>query len=335
MRPFLEITDNARPTFATQWRFGQHCPLRALPFRSRRARGLARFLMLNGLRVDSWRHSNLVWLVLLVAGCRQVAIDGTPLLADPQMTETSVVLDLFFVRLPYGDERINGALWGGVDEQLSPMLRQKLAQQGFRAGICSTHPPETLELLLNEFASAAPAEENITTELVVEPMVRRRHLQLPAGRPAEVIASGFYESLPLLRSTPDGQVSGQTLPKAQAVFSVQAFPQSDGRVRIQLRPEVQYGEPHRQFSQRDTHLILDSKRSSEVLDDLIMEAELSAGEMIVLSCLPNRPGSAGHSFFTEAASDGLIQKMLVVRLSQTQRDSALGMDISTADETAH
>jgi hypothetical protein len=41
--------------------------------------------------------------------------------------------------------------------------------------------------------------------------------------------------------------------------------------------------------------------------------------MLILSSLPNLPGSLGHHFFTE--SDGqLRQKLLILRLAQTQQD---------------
>jgi hypothetical protein len=40
---------------------------------------------------------------------------------------------------------------------------------------------------------------------------------------------------------------------------------------------------------------------------------------MVLSSLPSRPGSLGHYFFTEN-EEHLEQKVLVIRLTQTQHD---------------
>ena len=42
--------------------------------------------------------------------------------------------------------------------------------------------------------------------------------------------------------------------------------------------------------------------------------------MLVLSCLPDRPGSLGHYFFTEGEDNRLKQKVLVLRLCQTQHN---------------
>ena len=41
--------------------------------------------------------------------------------------------------------------------------------------------------------------------------------------------------------------------------------------------------------------------------------------MLIVSSLPNRPGSVGHYFFTENEAR-LEQKLLIVRLAQTQHD---------------
>ena len=42
--------------------------------------------------------------------------------------------------------------------------------------------------------------------------------------------------------------------------------------------------------------------------------------MLVLTCLPDRPGSLGHRFFTHECAGQAEQKLLVIRLSQTQHD---------------
>ena len=66
-------------------------------------------------------------------------------------------------------------------------------------------------------------------------------------------------------------------------------------------------------------LRLEASRPKRVYDDMTITADLSPGAMLVLSSLANRPGSLGHHFFTQ--NDGrLEQKLLVVRLSQTQQD---------------
>ena len=42
--------------------------------------------------------------------------------------------------------------------------------------------------------------------------------------------------------------------------------------------------------------------------------------MLVLTALPDRPGSVGNYFFTDDSSGQPEQKLLLIRLAQTQHD---------------
>jgi len=64
---------------------------------------------------------------------------------------------------------------------------------------------------------------------------------------------------------------------------------------------------------------LDSSRPKRVFEDLAVSATLSPGGILVMSCLSNRSGSLGHHLFTEN-NGRLEQKLLVLRLAQTQHD---------------
>jgi len=64
---------------------------------------------------------------------------------------------------------------------------------------------------------------------------------------------------------------------------------------------------------------LKTARPRRTFDEMGISATLSPGSMLVLGSLANRPGSLGHHFFTEE-TDQLEQKLLLVRLSQTQHD---------------
>ena len=67
-------------------------------------------------------------------------------------------------------------------------------------------------------------------------------------------------------------------------------------------------------------LRLETSRPKKTYDDMTMTADLAPGEMLILSSLSNRPGSLGHQFFTDENNGKLEQKLLIVRLSQTQHD---------------
>ena len=80
---------------------------------------------------------------------------------------------------------------------------------------------------------------------------------------------------------------------------MKSFPQPDGRVRLELVPELHHGQPRQRWIGEQGVLRLDASRPKRTFDDLALSAELAPGAMLVLSSLPNRPGSLGHHFFTE------------------------------------
>ena len=70
---------------------------------------------------------------------------------------------------------------------------------------------------------------------------------------------------------------------------------------------------------------LEADRPKRIFDNLTLTTELTPGGMLLLSSLPNRPGSVGHHFFTEKVDEGRVeQKLLIIRLAQTQHDGLFG-----------
>jgi hypothetical protein len=53
---------------------------------------------------------------------------------------------------------------------------------------------------------------------------------------------------------------------------------------------------------------------------MTIDAPLRPGQMLVLGSLPERRGTLGHHFFTQKTGGRLEQKLVVIRLSQTQHD---------------
>ncbi len=257
-----------------------------------------------------------------MAGC------GTPLhkakspLMPAQMSPDSVVLDIFSVRCPFDDATVNEKLWEEIDEQSLPReLRERLTLNGFRVGFVSGQMPMELSKLLELSDKPAPGGDMAETksdDLTIQPRVMRRHLQLRAGLRGEVVASGIYPELPVFVSEP-GQLCGQTYNDAQGIFAVKSFPQPDGRVRLEVVPEMHHDHPQQRWVSGPGMAYLEASRPKRAFDEMRISADLAPGAMLVLACLPDRQGSLGCQFFTEK-NDSLQQKLLIVRLSQTQHD---------------
>jgi hypothetical protein len=238
------------------------------------------------------------------------------------MSPDSCVLEIFFVRFPFDDPEINAALWQETDEQHFPTeLRQRLLRNGFRAGLIDGQIPVALAQLLELTDRPPPTGESQTAgaaELEDRPRTLIRRLQLRAGRRSEIVTSGIREQLPVLIRQ-SRQLTGETYQQAQALLAAKAFPEGDGRVRLELTPEVHHDTARQQWVSSQGMMRLEMSRPRRVFAEMGITATLSPGSMLVLGSLPNRPGSLGHHFFTEDHGR-LEQKLLVIRLAQTQHD---------------
>jgi len=261
--------------------------------------------------------------VVTAAGCAVIGPQGKSPLTPPQMSPDSMVLEVFFVRFPFGEAEANGPLWDEVDEQHFPAeLRQRLVSNGFRVGVVGGQIPVALSHLLELKDKPVPSGESNSTELAglsAEPRVLRRRLQLRAGRRSEIVASDVYDELPVLICDCDG-LRGKTYRKAQGLLALKAFPERDGRVRLDLVPELHYGQTRQRYVGAQGTLRLEAGRPRRVFDRMAISAALAPGQMLVLGSLVSRPGSLGDHFFTHESAGQPGQKLLVIRLAQTQHD---------------
>ena len=187
------------------------------------------------------------------------------------MSPDSVVLEMFFVRFPFGDPAVNDKLWEAVDEQqFTPELRERLTRNGFRAGLVNGQIPDQLAKLMQLTDKPPPSGEPVSAkidELESQPRVVRRHLQIRAGRRSEIIASTVYAGFARANERA-GPALRPDLPPGQGIFSVRSFLQPDGRVRLQLVPELQHGQPLQRWIGEQGMMRLEASRPKRTFDDL-------------------------------------------------------------------
>ncbi len=268
---------------------------------------------------------------LLAAGaCAPLERRGKSPLSAPQLPFDSAVLDVITLRVPLGDPRL-ADVWTELDEQALPAeLRKRLAVNGFRAGLCGTQLPRVLEHWLYHDQPVAGPEATVA-QLDPNPTVRMRRLQLRAGQPSEILASAVYDELPLLVSA-DGQLGGRPFQQAQCVFQCKLYPGGDGRSRVELLPQVQHGEPRQRYVATEGTIHLQTRRDAEVFVPLAIDCTLSPGDMLVLTSHTERAGSLGYQFFVDRAAASLEQKLLIIRLAQSQNDNRFEMLDRATDE---
>ncbi len=260
--------------------------------------------------------------VLVLPGCATPVLDGQSPLVAPRMSPDSVVLEVFSVRCPIDDPEVNGPMWQQIDEQrLPPDLRRRLARNGLRVGVVGGQVPMALTRLMelkNKPISTGESAKFEMGELECEPAVMRHRLTIRNGGRKEVVVSNVYDQLNVLL-VKSGELCGETYCKAQALFAVTTALQRDGRVRVQLVPELHHDEVRSRFVGNQGMMRLEAGRPREAFSDLAFSVDLAPGSMLLIGSLPERPGSLGHHFLTET-KERLQQKLLVVRLTQTQHD---------------
>ncbi|HVX63761.1 MAG TPA: hypothetical protein VHC19_24275 [Pirellulales bacterium] len=253
------------------------------------------------------------------SGCSQWHSAAKLALPPIQTSPESVALEIVFVQFPFGDREINGPLWTEIDEQeLAPDVRQRLNANGFRAGVVSGQLPASLEKLLKLSEAAPTPMEQTTVDVTTKPKIHGLRKQTRLGDPFKIIAAGEIERLPTLTTlvrNERGEVQGSTYSKVQCHFETRAFAEPDGRIRFELLPQVEHGEPRQQFVQGQTGAYEYAHvPPHEAYEQLRLEAHLSPGQMLVLGGLPGRLGSLGYHYFTEEIAGRLEQKLLLIRL---------------------
>jgi hypothetical protein len=158
--------------------------------------------------------------------------------------------------------------------------------------------------------------------------VKLRLLEIRSGRKGEIISSPVYDRLPLLWREGD-KVKGRDYEKADCRFVMKATRHSDGRVSLDLLPELRYGKSEQKWVASDGVFQLSSAQKKRSFNQVHMKMDLAPGQMLVMTCRPDHPGSVGHYFFTEPTSDeGLAQRMLVIRLANAGADRAFSEIVS-------
>jgi hypothetical protein len=277
-----------------------------------------------------WRLLVVVcWCAPLMAGCHwlEPAPTGKSPLTPMSLSDDGAELEIVLFRFPAGDAELAGSLWNQIDEQGFPAeVRRELAANGLRVGRSGGALPDVLSRRLTAAEDqASPAAT--AARMQGEPPIRRSRLQLHRGRPGKIITSDIYDQISLLLSD-DGQVRGKTYPQAQGLFVVQVDPQPDGRVRVVLTPNLEYGVNRQQWVGEDGVFRLDPGKPKQVFERLKIDTFLAPNQILLLSSLPQRPGSLGHYLFTDPHSGRLEQKLLLIRLAGTKFDDLFAQAVA-------
>jgi hypothetical protein len=237
-----------------------------------------------------------------------------------------VSLDVRFLHASRSDTRLNESLWLQADEQVfSPEIRKRLAAHGFRAGVIGgTLPLELQQLLDMDEAQTIEGDEHVLTEFEARPRVTHRQYSLRSGQKSEIQTSSVVPEMNLLLPT-DGSLQGRTLYQVQGVMSVQVIPEPvRGHVRMSLVPELHFGPATTRWGHDAAGvLVMEPGRDRQGFPDLQLDVTLLPGQMILVSCDPNLPGSLADHMFSDRKTTPRRQTWLLIRIASDLRQENL------------
>jgi hypothetical protein len=274
----------------------------------------------------------------LVTGCGVMLTSAavtTPqsILKAVRTAPDCVTLEIFQVRVPADDKQLAKDLWQAADEQrLDLELRNRLVANGFRAGVIGGVMPDALSRALN-LQSELTGDENerVITDDTATSKVSRRVMQFKRNEPATIQTSEVQPSLDLLLNTESG-VQGKSYQEVQGVYSLRAESVPGQQVQVQLVPELQFGELRNRYAGSDQGIfVVTPSRERKVFDDMRMSVNLSPGEILLVTGIPDAPSSLGSAFHAQRIGDVAEQKLVMVRLVQVPDSEILAGDSLKAE----
>jgi len=259
-------------------------------------------------------------------GCSPWSASSTPnsLLKPPPLPPDSVVLEVAVLEVPEDEAADCEQLWREADEQQLPIeQRRKLASCGLRCGVIGNQLPDWIRERLDASRRTVDLDEETGMAQMSDTKAQRR-VHCRPGQDSSIPIGGLRETLTVdLGSQGEEPISYE---EAECQFALKTVPKGDGRVGIQLSPEIYHGPKHQCWVAEEGSFRLDSARDCARFDDLQVECTVSPGQTLVLTSSPDRTG-LGATFFGDAKSKN-CRTVLLVRLAQTQLDDLFAPDQS-------
>lgn len=225
-------------------------------------------------------------------GCQEWRAEPTPtrlLMAPNRLAADAVTLELGVARLDERQVEDVHRFWRLLDDQEIPLeARKRLDENGLRAAVMSSQPPSVFADLVypppivHEELSRHEKQLHIKGLLRPESrMVGHMNVTSRNGQPNPIITSEATESLSWTISEEGRQISGAG-EYVRGVFSVAAFPQGDGSVRLVIEPQIHHGLQRDRFGGTEHGFKFKKSQTIQNIESLKFEVALLAGESLVI-----------------------------------------------------
>jgi hypothetical protein len=173
---------------------------------------------------------------------------------------------------------------------------------------------------------AALAERVATAQPVVadgseDAAASRRVLRLLPGKRAEIVATAGIPELVLLEHDAEG-VRGGTYRDCTAVVAVRAWPDADGRTRIEAVPELKHGPMQRTWIGEEGMFRLETGQVRRRFEPLEIEILLPHQGMLVIGAVGEPAATVGDALLRDRDGAAAGMQLLVIRPLGTGVDPA-------------
>ncbi|HEV7281034.1 MAG TPA: hypothetical protein VGN57_12590 [Pirellulaceae bacterium] len=246
---------------------------------------------------------------------RETTSDKKTELPAAPVSPDSATLEIAFVRIRPEEEANWNAQWRAMDEQIVDYdTRAALQANGFRVGLAGQQLPPFLRTLLER--QKADVAEQLQGDAADQSGVRLN--QAGEGRRREIVTTPVRDEIVVLTQE-SGSLKGDSYPTAQCVFEAKTYVEPDGRTRLELLPEVHYGELRTQYVGHNGSYLMEPRRERVPFRLLRTEVILSPGQTLVVSATPE-PIGLGKNFFVQPPEEGDMRKILLIRLAISPKD---------------
>ena len=297
--------------------------------------------------------------LLVLAGCSPWARSpsSVTLFKPPRMCPDTVVLEMALVDIPVSERDSAQELWRSIDEQMLPIeVRRELMEEHIRCGVIGAVLPEWLMQQLELQESGMGLEPENGTVVVGENLSQRR-IQCGSGQQRSVPLGGKRSELLIGSGTVSASETPDRYTDAQCCLRLTAKPLGDGRVQLELVPELHHGPVRQRWVGDEGFFRMDASQDVRCFEPLAMTLSLMPGQTLVMGGVADSaaepessndasefPGATDHPFgqpqigslplpeatvryphlgatmFPQRKKFGVAGRLLLLRLAQTQQD---------------
>lgn len=263
------------------------------------------------------------WLASVLGCASWTPPEEPPSLPSPHVSPDSVILEIQLVDFRNPAEGDFQTLWSAVDEHcIASDVRHQLAENGLRCGILDGQVPQFLRSAIE---ASHRASEATPGTLPSESGSSYRQLACRAGRRYEIAATEVAEErIEMFKDS--GKVRAMKFSDCQGLFSLVATPSGTGEVAVALTPLVRHGAVRSRFKPGPANFVNVPAQDESELLFLQVNGQLRPGATLIVGAAMNQKG-IGSWYFRDGEAG---QKLLLIRLMQTQQDNLFSVGGSEA-----